>query len=311
MILDYLFLPALFLIGLVTSYQDFRYGKIKNKWIISALIWGIGVYSIFSIWNLFSDSPVSFPYILKVLINGSLALIIGYLLWRFNLWSAGDAKLFFVFSLLLPLKFYWHSYLPFFPSLALLINTFILALVFLFIQSGCFLIKNFRKISKGKILEFRKKTKNDYLMILKNIFGFFSIFLLLLFLRSMVIKHLELKENLFGLPLTTFIFLIFYFLRKIFQKIFQKPIFLGIIFLLLIPCLFLEKTNFVFLTKTSFFYIFFFSIFSGFLSLYLGKTKEKYFPFAIFLFLAIILTVVLKGSVISFLLKPWPLFAGF
>jgi len=133
MALDYLFdfllLPVLFFIGLVTSYQDFRYGKIKNKWTILGMAWGLGIYILCIIWALiFPYLSQIFPkisffilpsYILKVFINSAFALIVGYLLWSFDFWSAGDAKLFLVFSLLLPLKYYWKSALPYFPSFAL------------------------------------------------------------------------------------------------------------------------------------------------------------------------------------------------
>ncbi|MBU2634963.1 hypothetical protein KJ841_00605, partial [Patescibacteria group bacterium] len=68
MILDYLFLPLLFFIGLITSYQDFKEGKIKNKWIILGLIWGLGVYLLFLIFG-----SLSFYYVSKVLINSIIA----------------------------------------------------------------------------------------------------------------------------------------------------------------------------------------------------------------------------------------------
>jgi Flp pilus assembly protein protease CpaA len=148
--LDYLFLPMIFLIGLITSYQDFRYGKIKNKWIILGLAWGLGIYLFFLVWGLISEPIISFSYIFKVFINSFIALIIGYLLWYFNLWSAGDAKLFALFAFLLPLEYYWRTALPYFPSFVLLINIFIPVLVFYLIKYFVFLVKLLTEKSLSK-----------------------------------------------------------------------------------------------------------------------------------------------------------------
>lgn len=146
MLFDYLFLPVLFLIGLITAFQDLCYGKIKNKWIILGLAYGLLVLAGFFLWNqvahpvsiyyyqhikgLEPNSPmpvftVSNQYLQTTVINFLLAVGVGFLMWFMKAWSAGDAKLFFVFALLLPLKYYSKSFLAFFPSFALLINIFI------------------------------------------------------------------------------------------------------------------------------------------------------------------------------------------
>jgi Flp pilus assembly protein protease CpaA len=150
MILNYLFLPMIFLIGLITSYQDFRYGKIKNKWIILGLAWGLGIYLFFLIWGLAIEPIISFSYIFNVFVNGFIALIVGYLLWYFNFWSAGDAKLFALFAFLLPLEYYWRTVLPYFPSFVLLINIFIPVLVFYLIKYFVPLVKLLTKKSLSK-----------------------------------------------------------------------------------------------------------------------------------------------------------------
>jgi len=156
MIFDILFLPLLFFISLVISYEDVKYGKVRNRWILLGLIWGLAVISFFFIWY-FIASPVShffyfnilklstgslapvftvsLSYLGKCLVNFSIALIIAFLMWRFKAWAAGDAKLFMVYSLLIPLKYYWKSYLAYFPSFVLLINIFIPIFIYLLIRS--------------------------------------------------------------------------------------------------------------------------------------------------------------------------------
>ena len=302
MILYFLLLPIVFLIGLITSYQDFRYNKIKNKWIVLGLVWGMTVYFTLLLWNLFGDSTIPNSYIFKVFINFAISLLISYLLWYFNLWPAGDAKLFLTFSFLLPLTFYWRSYLPFFPSFAFFTNTFLIALLFLLIQSFCFLIKGLKELNKKKILEFKAKIKKNYPSLLKNIAFFFVLFFIFLFLQEMLIPRTD-KGILAASPL--FIFIIFYLFRKILKRVFQKYIYPAIGIFILILIFFWDKIDFISLAETSFFYMLLFFIFSGTLSLYLEATKSEHFPFAVFLFFGIILTMILKGSLISFLLNPW------
>ncbi|MDI6605604.1 MAG: hypothetical protein QME65_00430, partial [Candidatus Omnitrophota bacterium] len=49
------------------------------------------------------------------------------------IWAAGDAKLFIVYTLLIPLDYYSKSYLPYFPSFTLLLNIFIPLFLFILI----------------------------------------------------------------------------------------------------------------------------------------------------------------------------------
>lgn len=152
LLLNSALLPMLFFIGLVTSYEDIRQGRIRNKWILLGLGWGLGIFSLLIIWY-FIAAPVSEFYYFKILarpldspapvytfnlaflqaslLNFFSALIVGFLLWRFNSWAAGDAKLFLVYSLLIPIFHYQPVAWPIFPSFALLINIFSVFLIYL------------------------------------------------------------------------------------------------------------------------------------------------------------------------------------
>lgn len=167
-LIDILFLPIIIFICIITSLEDLKEGKIKNKWIKLGFFWGIFIYFFFFflstlniVFSSFFPQKVyflSYSYLFKVLINSSFALILSFLLWYFRLWSAGDAKLFFVISFLLPLKYYWKSYLPWFPSFALLINIFFPAFIFFllhfFFHFFHFVFKIFReRKEKGKFIE--------------------------------------------------------------------------------------------------------------------------------------------------------------
>jgi len=123
--IDLFFVIPLFIIGAVASYTDIKYGKIFNSLILLGLVYGIGLISILFLHNVFFvGESENFIYLGKVCLNAVLALATGYFLWHQKFWSAGDAKLFAVYALLLPLKFYDRSYFNYFPSFNLMINLF-------------------------------------------------------------------------------------------------------------------------------------------------------------------------------------------
>jgi hypothetical protein len=329
MIFDYLFLPMLFFIGLVTSYQDFKEGKIRNKWILLGLLWGLGIYFLLLIWNLIvpylsSELPTFLvSYLFKSLINSAISLIIGYLLWYFNLWSAGDAKLFFIFSLLLPLKYYWRSALPYFPSFALLINIFIPILFFLIFQNFFYFLKKasaFRKIRltkikgtiEGKIVKLKTLFKINYLSYLKVGFGF-----LLIFMSFQLIKF-ELKNHFSQLGLLQAIpLLMITLLRKSLSRVLKKNWVLILILLGIIS--YLTVVHFLYsqailpqifpLIKNSMLFMLIFIIVSALLAYTpTPKKQKKHLPFAIFLLIGVLITIILKGSLISLIFSPGSFF---
>jgi len=211
MLIDILFLPMLFFIGLVTSWEDFRIGKIKNKWIILGLVYGITILVSLFLWNFIAE-PVSHfyynnikhlgiddprpiftiqaGYFSRVVLNGFIALLIGFLLWRYGMMAAGDAKLFFIFSLLLPLKYYWKSYLPYFPSFVLLMNIFFPVLFFIFLKASWYgfksLIKFFKSEPNFKVNQLIKPLVKNIGGVVKIFLGFIAIFLFVEKLRDLV-----------------------------------------------------------------------------------------------------------------------------
>ncbi len=330
MILDYLFLPVLFLIGLIISYQDFRYGKIKNKWIILGLAWGLIIYFFFLIWGIIAEPIIPFSYILKVFVNSFFALIVGYILWYFNLWSAGDAKLFFVFTLLLPLQYYWRTALPVFPSFALLINIFIPALLLLISQNIFYIFKNFfyspqvekenNQSAKEKFLKLKNKIKINYPNYLKIGFGFLLIFLIF---KAIFVEF----KNLFGqeinnggniqlmLPILVIsFFIVIKIIKKFFFKRFSSDFFSGKILIVLFSIFafyaaikyFIYSQNIIseifLLIKTSFWFLAILIIITLLASFGAKKTSAS-IPFAPLMLIGLIITIFLQGSLIIFLLR--------
>lgn len=173
MILDFLFLPMILFIGLVTSYEDLKFGIVRNRWIKLGLFWGIGIILLLFLYNPFAKSLSHFflseivnsssenkvfsilpSYLFKQLANAGVAILVAFLMWKQKVWAAGDAKLFLVFALLLPLKYYQNSYFALFPSFVLLLNIFIP--IFLYFMTRSFLgilTLYFAKIKKGATLK--------------------------------------------------------------------------------------------------------------------------------------------------------------
>lgn len=121
--MDWILLSIVLVLGGITSYTDIRYGLIKNIFLIVFLIVGV-VYNLVML-----DSNYYFLFVL----NGLLCIIIGYLLWDIGLWNAGDGKLFSIYGIIIPVSLYSvKPVIPYFPSVLILINTFVPQFLILF-----------------------------------------------------------------------------------------------------------------------------------------------------------------------------------
>lgn len=113
-------------IGLITSYEDIKEGKIRNKYILIGFIVTLISYLIY--WLV---GPLYFK---SVLMNAGLGLLTGFFFYVAGIWTAADGKLFFIYCSLIPLSIYQIGYIDYFPSFIILINTFIPMFIFLFIN---------------------------------------------------------------------------------------------------------------------------------------------------------------------------------
>lgn len=126
----YVSLGMILLVGIPTVWEDLKYKKIRNKWIVFGFLSGVLLFLVSYPFNL-----VSLGYLLKVVINTLISLVAGFIVWKLGLWPAGDAKFFTLISFLLPLHYYKETYLNHFPSFVLLLNIFIPFLFFLIFRS--------------------------------------------------------------------------------------------------------------------------------------------------------------------------------
>ena len=180
-ILILVFLPIIILVGLITSYQDIKFGKIKNKWIIWSLVYVILVYMLFILFYSLSGE-INTGYLIELGTNFLFAILIGFGLWYLNIWTAGDGKLFIAFVALIPLSVYTYSYYKYTPSLVLLINIFFpAATIMFFLMMFKTKIRDLKKVSIEFLKEFFRPKQ-----VLKSIIGLFAIFWVLEILLSLL-----------------------------------------------------------------------------------------------------------------------------
>lgn len=104
-----MFLPGVLAVGALATYTDLKEGVIRNKHLALGAIYALLLYAL-------DWTPVA-------LLNAGLAALLAYLLWHVAAWTAGDAKLYIVFAMLIPIGYYNGS--KAFPASAILLNTFI------------------------------------------------------------------------------------------------------------------------------------------------------------------------------------------
>ena len=129
-LLDFLAVPFLLVFTIVTSFEDARFGKIRNKWVLAAVLYGFLALLVQVLFLLVTGDQVNLDYLQVFVTNALAAALLGIALWLGHLWTAADAKLFFAYTLAVPLHWYRTSLFSGFPALALLINTVLPLAVF-------------------------------------------------------------------------------------------------------------------------------------------------------------------------------------
>ena len=314
-LLDALFLIPLFVIGGICAFTDIKYGKIKNKWIKAGLIWTALLYLSLAFSAVFSSQQENISYILEMAVNGSIALGVGYFLWQFKLWSAGDAKLFTLFAFLIPLKFYSASYLNYFPSFALLVNTFLLILLFLMGEALFFGLKNgFKLINQPKNIKNLpwkkwlkpKNLKPKILNTAKMYLNYIAIFIVLR-LGMQIMGQASTQEKTSNF---TLIFLIFFIARRYFFGLLVKNkkviSFLGVLTggYAVYSISHGQGAPLFSMLKTALIFMVTIGLLMRFLGQYIEKKEvKKTFSFAPFMLLASLITIIIKCSLLSFILS--------
>ena len=195
--ITYYFLPGILFLGIITSLSDIKYGKIRNKWIIFALIYGL-VVNIFLIFYYLYLGNLSLGYILELCINMGFGLLVGFGFWWIRVWTAGDGKLFFAYSVLIPLAVYKQGAIRWIPSFTLLINIFIPGLVvMIFLILFKIKIMAIKKVLRSFLKEFFQ---------LKSLFNTVVYLFAILWAVQILLSFVGIKNYILRIVLTIAVF---------------------------------------------------------------------------------------------------------
>jgi Flp pilus assembly protein protease CpaA len=187
-------LAFILLFGGWVAYEDIRYGKIRNR----VLLLGVAVGLVFNLalalsarwgYNDFIEPGAEWKYLWVVGLDVLVSFLLGFCLWIFRFWAAGDAKLFAVLSLLLPLRFYHNNFLEYFQSFVLFFNTFLVLIVLLVLEFIWKLANRFVRErqwtqSSNLLSSLWKRISADPLGTLKVVVGLVALFLAVRLLRQ-------------------------------------------------------------------------------------------------------------------------------
>jgi len=180
--IEIIYILSILLLGIVISFYDWKRGIIKNRLLLILLLIGILYYS-YNFSFIVSNTP-------SFLWNIFWAVFIGIFMWFIDIWPSGDAKLFIVLSMLLPIGVLLTSGSP---AMDFLINAFVPLFV---VYLSTILIKANRK----EVKEALKFAFSPYRI--------FLIFIVVLGFLWFVMKGF----TLFGVQPNVFIFVIMLFL---------------------------------------------------------------------------------------------------
>ncbi|HNX82593.1 MAG TPA: hypothetical protein PKL77_10675 [Candidatus Omnitrophota bacterium] len=177
-----LFLPAIIVIGLLTSYEDIVVSKIRNCWVVLGFLFIGFVYGGAYIVSWHTHTTISFLHGFdKFVINIIVSLVISYTFWKVKLWGAGDAKLFCLFAAMIPIQQYSMVYFDsYFISFLLLLFTFLPAMLFILFRCAHYFLKTLgvKGFLKHCVLFFSRERKNfDFQEFFKILLGLVMIFL--------------------------------------------------------------------------------------------------------------------------------------
>ncbi len=311
LICHYVFLPAVIFVGVMTSYEDIRSSRVRNLWVGSGLAYVFAVYlAAFALTVFLKEGHPSFRMAACLLLRfdgWALNLLVGaavaYGLWFFNLWGAGDAKLFIFYCAAVPASLYPLSFsigrFPFFFfSLAVFLPSMVFLLVGAFYYFGKKAVATRGKtvyaasLIRAKIKEFRP------LGFLKHLIGF-SVF----FLFFRILKQ-EARHWVRVFPDQNLLFLVLLFGFKKLARFFEKhTIFVIVMFAAGLAYLFWAGTSSRPLSLVSLgsFFGRGFLVMTAFMALrtltrtYVEAGVKKTMPFAPWMFLGVLI-VWAKGS---------------
>ncbi len=89
-LIEILNIPALLLLGIITSYEDIRLHKIRNKWVLIAVLYSLLSLGIVLGYLGLRHELITLDYVRLYFVNLLVSVGFGFFLWLSRLWSPGD-----------------------------------------------------------------------------------------------------------------------------------------------------------------------------------------------------------------------------
>ncbi|MFA5188683.1 MAG: prepilin peptidase [Patescibacteria group bacterium] len=232
---EVIFLAFLFIFGIIICYEDFRFDKIRNKWIKWGFIIGVALYLLQIIYLIFSSQTIELHNYWQIILNTLIAFVLGFTLWYFKLWSGGDAKLFTLFVFLLPISFYSEWNFIYWPPLNLLINITIPIFIYLLIKFLLYpfqLLINYLKnphLLKEYYRNYKSRNKLDKKKINEYLAAALSFVIILIFFQIIRVRLGDFLHPYLGSLMIAFYFFMGFVVFQPLRKLMQKRIILALI----------------------------------------------------------------------------------
>lgn len=136
--LVYLQCTIAIILCIISSFTDIKSKKIYNKILVIFVCLSSIIYIIFY-------NEIEYNFLLQF-VNVLVSILISFLFYYYNIWAAGDAKLFIILSFIIPRSIYEANILNLFPSVILLVIIFIVAYLYVIIETIILYIKKIPKV---------------------------------------------------------------------------------------------------------------------------------------------------------------------
>lgn len=161
--------------GIYSSLTDLKNNKIYNKMLLKAILFG-GIIQVGNIIRLIIMNRLNINNLAVLMLSFLVGVIGSFLLYKNELWAAGDSKLFTVLLMMLPIQYILDAKYFFTIDFNILLTIFCIAYIWIIFETIYLL---FNDINKGK-----------FITILKENFSIEKRFLFLNYFKNFTSRYL-------------------------------------------------------------------------------------------------------------------------
>lgn len=168
-------------------------------------------------------NPTFLNYLGRVAVNAALAFVVGFGLWWFGMWAAGDAKLYAVLAALIPLGTYAGSFWPFFPAYVILFNTFLALMSLLVLELVVRFVRQAIRPTEEEVEAWKTAGRWIRGHWKDMVIGFVGILFLFLVIKTLRMLTRDVMTGLTTITSSTLVFFLLFVLFHPLVKLMRKP----------------------------------------------------------------------------------------